>query len=139
MSAQELPLNSLTAISPADGRYASRVAPLRQHFSEYGLIRARTIVEIRWFQALAAHPEIEELPALSDAANEFLESIIREFGVKDAERVKTIERTAHHDVKAVEHDLNERLKATDELNQYSAALRRAATSERSEERRVGKE
>src|SRR5690625_1253080 len=129
MSAQELPLNSLTAISPADGRYASRVAPLRQHFSEYGLIRARTIVEIRWFQALAAHPEIEELPALSDAANEFLESIIREFGVKDAERVKTIERTTNHDVKAVEYYLKERFKENEELNQYSEFLHFAATSE----------
>lgn len=129
MSAQELPLNSLTAISPADGRYASRVASLREYFSEYGLIRARTIVEIRWFQALAAHPEIEELPALSDAANAFLEDIIANFGVQDAERVKTIERTTNHDVKAVEYYLKERFKENEELHKSSEFLHFAATSE----------
>lgn len=129
MSAQELPLNSLTAISPADGRYAGRVASLRQHFSEYGLIRARTIVEVRWFQALAAHPEIEELPTLSDAANAFLESIITDFGIEDAERVKTIERTTNHDVKAVEYYLKERFKENDELHALSEFLHFAATSE----------
>lgn len=129
MSAQDLPLNSLTAISPADGRYASRVASLRQHFSEYGLIRARTIVEIRWFQALAAHPDIPELPALSSDANAFLESILEGFGIRDAERVKEIERTTNHDVKAVEYYLKERFKENDELHQYSEFLHFAATSE----------
>lgn len=129
MSAQDLPLNSLTAISPADGRYAGRVASLRQYFSEYGLIRARTIVEVRWFQALAAHPEVEELPALSDDANQFLETLIEKFGIEDAQRVKDIERTTNHDVKAVEYYLKERFKENAELNKSSEFLHFAATSE----------
>lgn len=129
MSLQELPLNALTAISPVDGRYARAAAPLRATFSEYGLIRARTIVELRWFQALAEQPEIEEVPALSAEANAFIEQIIANFGLADAERVKEIERTTNHDVKAVEYYLKEQFAKNAELNAQREFLHFAATSE----------
>ena len=129
MSSQELPLNSLTAISPVDGRYARAAAPLRATFSEYGLIRARTIVELRWFQALAEQAEITEVPALSEEANAFIEAIIANFGLNDAERVKEIERTTNHDVKAVEYYLKEQFAKNDELNARREFLHFAATSE----------
>ena len=129
MSLQELPLNALTAISPVDGRYARAAAPLRSTFSEYGLIRARTIVELRWFQALAEHPEISEVPALSAEANAFIDAIIANFGLADAERVKEIERTTNHDVKAVEYYLKEQFAKNAELNAQREFLHFAATSE----------
>ena len=99
-------LSALTALSPVDGRYASKAATLREHFSEFGLIRARVIVEIRWLQRLAEHAQIIEVPRLSAEATAFLEQLIREFSLEDAERIKEIERTTNHDVKAVElHDI----------------------------------
>ena len=95
-------LSALTALSPTDGRYASKTAALRPWFSEYGLIYHRVLVEIRWLQMLAAHPQISEVPAFSAATNTFLESILSNFSETDALRVKAIERTTNHDVKAVE-------------------------------------
>ena len=97
-----LQLTALTAISPIDGRYGKKTADLRPICSEYGLIRYRLIVEIRWFQALANEPAIPEIEPLSDAASDYLESIIEDFDEGEAEAVKTIERTTNHDVKAVE-------------------------------------
>ncbi|MEC9385980.1 MAG: adenylosuccinate lyase, partial [Pseudomonadota bacterium] len=90
-------LTALTAISPVDGRYGSKVSVFRSIFSEYGLIRNRVTVEIRWLQKLAAHPAITEVPAFSAEANAFLDKMVNEFSLADAERIKEIERTTNHD------------------------------------------
>ncbi|WP_255376101.1 lyase family protein, partial [Oleiphilus sp. HI0080] len=92
----------------------SKTVDLRKSFSEYGLIYARVTVEVRWLQSLAAHPEIDELPAFSDAENAFLNAIVTEFNEADALRVKEIERTTNHDVKAVEYLLKEKFEANAE-------------------------
>ena len=122
-------LSTLTAVSPVDGRYGSKTEPLRTIFSEYGLIRYRVIVEIRWLQALAANPQIMEVPAFSEQANERLERIISEFGTDDAGRVKEIERTTNHDVKAVEYFLKEKIADNSELEGVSEFIHFACTSE----------
>ncbi|MEG3156967.1 adenylosuccinate lyase [Lysobacter zhanggongensis] len=100
----------LLALSPLDGRYAGKVDALRPVFSEYGLIRARVRVEIEWLLALAAEPAIVELKPFSDAAVARLRALADGFSVADAARVKEIERTTNHDVKAVEYLIKERLK-----------------------------
>jgi len=97
--------STLTAISPVDGRYASKCNELRSIFSEYGLIKYRTTVEVRWLQKLAHMDAIAEVPSLSNAANEFLDNILAAFDEEAASRVKTIEATTNHDVKAVEYFL----------------------------------
>ncbi len=122
-------LNSLTAISPIDGRYASKTLILREHLSEYALIRMRIIVEIRWLQHLAGCAQITEVAALSENANVWLTMLIDEFSVADAERVKEIERTTNHDVKAIEYYLKERFDKNDELAPISEFLHFACTSE----------
>ena len=122
-------LSSLTAVSSVDGRYAARTADLREIFSEYGLIRYRFIVEIRWFQALAACDDIEQMLPLSDAAEEWLEDLINDFGIEDAERVKAIEATTNHDVKAVEYYLKECFAGQEELAGQTEFLHFACTSE----------
>ena len=122
-------LNSLTAISPIDGRYGGKTADLRPIFSEYGLIRSRITVEIRWLQSLAAHPGISEVPAFSGAAEAALESIITGFTETDAQRVKDIERTTNHDVKAVEYLIKEKFAGNDELENVSEFVHFACTSE----------
>ncbi|MGB5777314.1 MAG: adenylosuccinate lyase, partial [Sedimenticolaceae bacterium] len=96
-------LDSLTAISPLDGRYADKTIDLRPIFSEFGLIRHRVAVEIRWLQSLADHPGIPEVPPFSPQARDELDRIVDEFDVVDAQRIKTIERSTNHDVKAVEY------------------------------------
>lgn len=120
---------ALTAISPVDGRYASKVEELRPIFSEYGLIRFRVQVEVRWLQALAKHPQIEEVPALSTAANERLNAIVDNFSEADAQRVKDIEKTTNHDVKAVEYFLKEKIAESEELDSISEFIHFACTSE----------
>ena len=122
-------LNSLTAISPIDGRYGSKTADLRPVFSEYGLIRQRVTVEVRWLQSLAAHPTITEVPAFSQASLEQLEQIISGFSEADAQRVKEIERTTNHDVKAVEYLLKEKITGNTELEKVSEFVHFACTSE----------
>ena len=122
-------LSSLTAVSSVDGRYAGRTSGLRNIFSEYGLIRYRIIVEIRWFQALAASDDIPQIPALSTASSVFLDGLITDFGLEAAERVKAIEATTNHDVKAVEYYLKECFLQQDELDRYSEFLHFACTSE----------
>jgi len=113
-------LSSLTAVSPIDGRYGSKITELRSIFSEFGLIKYRVEVEIRWLQTLAAHPEIGELPAFSEKANRFLDSIVENFSIADAERVKEIERTTNHDVKAVEYLIKEKIaEVKDDLPELS--------------------
>ncbi len=122
-------LSALTAVSSIDGRYAGRTTGLRKIFSEYGLIRYRVIVEIRWFQALTASKDIPQLPSLSVAANTFLNNLINEFGLDAAERVKAIEANTNHDVKAVEYYLKECFTRQDELSGLSEFLHFACTSE----------
>ena len=121
-------LTSLSALSPIDGRYADKTWDLREIFSEYGLIRYRVIVEIRWLQALAAHPDIAEVPTLSDDDNAKLEHIIERFRIDEAQRVKTIEQTTNHDVKAVEYYLKDCFKSNG-LSAISEFLHFACTSE----------
>ncbi len=122
-------LSSLTALSPIDGRYASKTESLRPIFSEYGLIRHRVVVEIRWLQALAAHEKISEVPALGTHANRVLNDIIDKFSEQDAQRVKNIESTTNHDVKAVEYFLKEKIASNKELEAISEFIHFACTSE----------
>jgi adenylosuccinate lyase len=124
-----LALSALTAVSPVDGRYAARTEPLRALASEYGLIRYRVRVEIAWLRALAAHPGVPEVPALSAKAQAFLAELEDRFGEADAARVKEIERTTNHDVKAVEYFLKERFAALPELAAVSEFVHFACTSE----------
>lgn len=122
-------LSALTALSPVDGRYASKTDGLRPWFSEYGLIYHRVLVEIRWLQMLARHPQISEVPDLSVVANEFLEKVLHEFDEEDARQVKSIERTTNHDVKAIEYFLKEKVTEQPELKAVSEFIHFACTSE----------
>jgi len=122
-------LSSLTAVSPVDGRYGRKTKQLRAIFSEYGLIFHRVLVEVRWLQALAQQPQIAEVPALSDAANSLLENIIKDFSEQDALRVKEIESTTNHDVKAVEYFLKEKIADNSELMAINEFIHFACTSE----------
>ncbi|KAA0443067.1 MAG: adenylosuccinate lyase [Candidatus Thioglobus sp.] len=122
-------LNTLTAISPIDGRYFDKTATLRPIFSEFGLIKYRLLIEVKWLQTLAATDEIKEVPAFSKSANEFLSSIASDFCLADAQAVKDIERTTNHDVKAVEYFLKDKVKNNAELNAASEFFHFACTSE----------
>ncbi|RLA05901.1 MAG: adenylosuccinate lyase, partial [Gammaproteobacteria bacterium] len=122
-------LSPLTAISPIDGRYAGKTAQLRAVFSEYGLIYHRVLIEIRWIQALSRHPGIAEVPSFSKTANGLLESIIDDFNEQHAQRIKDIEKTTNHDVKAVEYFLKEAVASSDELSRVSEFFHFACTSE----------
>jgi adenylosuccinate lyase len=120
---------TLTAISPIDGRYSDKVDELRPIFSEFGLIRFRVQVEVRWLQALANQSEIVEVSSFSANTNELLENIISQFSEDDAQRVKTIEKTTNHDVKAVEYFLKEKISGNVELEKVSEFIHFACTSE----------
>ncbi|WP_435237083.1 adenylosuccinate lyase [Psychromonas sp. PT13] len=122
-------LSGLTAVSPVDGRYGSKTALLRDIFSEFGLIKFRVQVEVRWLQKLAATAGIAEVPAFSDTANAHLDAIVTNFSEQDAARVKTIESTTNHDVKAVEYFLKEKVADVPELNAISEFIHFACTSE----------
>ncbi|MDY6797210.1 MAG: adenylosuccinate lyase [Pseudomonadota bacterium] len=122
-------LTALTAISPVDGRYGSKVEVFREIFSEYGLIRNRVTVEIRWLQKLATHPAITEVPEFSTEANAFLDKMVSDFSLADAERIKEIERTTNHDVKAVEYLIKEKIGAVPELHAVTEFVHFACTSE----------
>lgn len=122
-------LSSLTALSPIDGRYGSKCTILRPIFSEFGLIRHRVLVEIRWLQALASHPSIPEVPPFSSSAQKMLEHILTDFSETDARRIKAIEQTTNHDVKAVEYFLKERIKGHEELQHTEEFFHFACTSE----------
>jgi adenylosuccinate lyase len=122
-------LSELNAISPVDGRYGSKTATLRPIFSEFGLIRHRIIVEVRWLQALASHAAVAEVPALGSHAERVLNDIIEKFSEQDAQRVKNIERTTNHDVKAVEYFLKEKVTGNSELEAVSEFFHFACTSE----------
>jgi adenylosuccinate lyase len=122
-------LSSLTAVSPIDGRYASKTEDLRPIFSEFGLIHHRVLVEIRWLQHLAANPTITEVPAFSDHANKILDGLVDNFSEDDAQRVKNIERTTNHDVKAIEYFIKEKIAGNAELDAVSEFVHFACTSE----------
>ncbi|MBK4784713.1 MAG: adenylosuccinate lyase [Pantoea sp. Pent] len=122
-------LSSLTAVSPVDGRYGDKVSPLRAIFSEFGLLKFRVEVEVRWLQKLAATAEIKEVPAFDADANAFLDAIVAGFSEEDAARIKTIERTTNHDVKAVEYFLKEKVANVPALHAVSEFIHFACTSE----------
>ncbi|MBI3561486.1 MAG: adenylosuccinate lyase [Gammaproteobacteria bacterium] len=122
-------LSRLSALSPVDGRYGKQTEPLQALFSEFGLIKYRVRVEICWLQQLADEPAIREVPPLSTTARTWLDRIVSDFSPADAERIKTIEKTTNHDVKAVEYFLKEKLAATAELKTISEFLHFACTSE----------
>lgn len=122
-------MNTLTALSPIDGRYASKVDSLRPYLSEFGLIHARVTVEVRWLQTLANHADIHEIQPFSAATNERLDAIIANFSEADAMRIKDIERTTNHDVKAVEYFLKEKIADIDALKDAGEFIHFACTSE----------
>ncbi|MGA8883820.1 MAG: adenylosuccinate lyase [Acinetobacter sp.] len=122
-------MNALTALSPLDGRYASKCDALRPFLSEFGLIHARVTVEVRWLQALANRPEITEVPAFSSETNAALDAIVADFSEEDANRIKEIERTTNHDVKAVEYFLKEKIAHIDALKNAGEFIHFACTSE----------
>ncbi|MGB1110183.1 MAG: adenylosuccinate lyase [Gammaproteobacteria bacterium] len=122
-------LSSLTAVSPIDGRYGGKTSDLRPIFSEYGLIRHRVLVEVCWLMALSDEPGIEEVPPLSQDTRDQLQSLLNGFDESDALRVKEIERTTNHDVKAVEYLLKEKIAGNAELEAVSEFIHFACTSE----------
>ncbi|SPY94489.1 adenylosuccinate lyase [Proteus mirabilis] len=122
-------LSSLTAISPIDGRYGSKTSSLRTIFSEFGLLKFRVQVEVRWLQKLASCTDIKEVPAFEQNAIDYLDAIVANFNEDDAARIKTIERTTNHDVKAVEYFLKEKVAAIPALQQVSEFIHFACTSE----------
>jgi len=122
-------LSALTAVSPVDGRYGSKTVALRSIFSEFGLIKYRVQVEVRWLQKLAECDAIAEVPALSADANAALNSITDNFSEADAARIKAIESTTNHDVKAVEYFLKEKVADNAELHAVSEFIHFACTSE----------
>ena len=122
-----IPLSSLTAVSPIDGRYSSKTESLRNVFSEYGLIRYRVIVEVRWLQYLSQHPAITEVAPFSAAANSILDQLVNDFTLEQALRIKEIERTTNHDVKAVEYLIKETIADNAELSAVSEFVHFACT------------
>jgi len=122
-------VSTLRALSPADGRYFDKVAGLRDIFSEYGLIRFRVLVEVRWLQSLADEPKIAEIGPLSSVMKDVLNNIVDEFALDDAERVKAIESTTNHDVKAVEYFIREKLGDGPETDALKDFLHFSCTSE----------
>lgn len=122
-------LSALTAISPIDGRYNDKVSVLRAIFSEYGLLKCRVEVEVRWLQKLAATPEVKEVPEFNASTNAYLNAIVANFTLNDATRIKTIEHTTNHDVKAVEYFLKEKVASVPALHAVSEFIHFACTSE----------
>jgi adenylosuccinate lyase len=125
----KIALTALTAISPIDGRYGAKTERLRTVFSEYGLIRYRVMVEVRWLQHLAANSQIAEVAAFSPEANAALNNLVDKFTIEQALRIKEIERTTNHDVKAVEYLIKETIADNPELNAVSEFVHFACTSE----------
>ncbi len=122
-------LSALTAIGPVDGRYGSKAADFRSIFSEFGLLKYRVTVEVRWLQALSAAEAISEVPAFDAEANALLDSIVANFSEDDGMRIKEIERTTNHDVKAVEYFLKEKVAANAQLQAVNEFIHFACTSE----------
>ena len=122
-------LSALTAISPVDGRYFDKTNALSTIFSEFGLIKYRVLIEVKWLQAMSENAGIPEVPKFSDQATQFLADIATNFSVEDAQAIKDIERTTNHDVKAVEYFLKDKIKDNTELNAVTEFFHFACTSE----------
>lgn len=122
-------LHVLTALSPLDGRYAGKVDALREHFSEYGLIRRRLQVEIEWLKALSADPHFGEIPAFSKTTVDELDALVSQFNAEQAAEVKAIEATTNHDVKALEYWIKDKTKANPEVTKVTEFIHFACTSE----------
>ena len=122
-------LSALNAVSPVDGRYGSKTIALRKIFSEFGLIRFRVEVEVRWLQQLSRHPQINEVPPFSAATNSFLDNLVANFNESQAQQIKDIERTTNHDVKAVEYFLKKQFAGNAELEAVLEFVHFACTSE----------
>ena len=122
-------LSALSAVSPIDGRYGSKTSALRTIFSEFGLIKYRVQVEVRWLQHLSQHPKITEVAAFGEEANTLLNNIVSDFSEEDAGRIKSIEATTNHDVKAVEYFIKEKIEGNAELVKVTEFVHFACTSE----------
>ena len=121
--------DNLTSISPIDGRYSDKTSPLKPIFSEFGLIKYRLLVEVRWLEAMSNNPNISEVPTFSPKSNAALLAIADNFSLDDAKSIKEIERTTNHDVKAVEYFLKEKVSLIPELQKVSEFIHFACTSE----------
>ena len=121
--------NNLTSISPIDGRYSDKTSPLKPIFSEFGLIKYRLLVEVRWLEAMSNNPNISEVPIFSPKSNAALLAIADNFSLDDAKSIKEIERTTNHDVKAIEYFLKEKVSLIPELQKVSEFIHFACTSE----------
>lgn len=121
--------NSLMAISPLDGRYKSKCADLSPYFSEFALMRYRVLVEVKWLQKLSEHDQIDDLQVISDRGLQYLDDLIENFSLSDARRIKEIEATTNHDVKAVEYFIKEKFEDNAELNDQLEFVHFACTSE----------
>ena len=124
-----MPVSPLNAISPLDGRYAMRLDALRDLFSEFGLMHQRVRVEVAWIKTLAGHPQLPEIPALSAQAHRQLDNLVRSFNLAAAARIKEIESSINHDVKAIEYYLKEQVQGDSELERLGEFLHFACTSE----------
>ena len=121
--------DNLTSISPIDGRYSAKTGPLKAIFSEYGLIKYRLLVEIRWLEAMSKNSQISEVPEFSLKSKNVLSNIVDNFSLEDAKVIKGIEKTTNHDVKAVEYFLKEKVSSTPELQNVNEFIHFACTSE----------
>ena len=121
--------DNLTSISPIDGRYSAKTGPLKAIFSEYGLIKYRLLVEIRWLEAMSKNSQISEVPEFSLKSKNVLSNIVDNFSLEDAKVIKEIEKTTNHDVKAVEYYLKEKVSSTPELQNVNEFIHFACTSE----------
>lgn len=121
--------NSLMAISPLDGRYKSKCADLSPYFSEFALMRYRVLVEVKWLQKLSEHDQIDDLQVISDRGLQYLDDLIENFSISDARRIKEIEATTNHDVKAIEYFIKEKFEDNAELNDQLEFVHFACTSE----------
>ncbi|MDB9938250.1 adenylosuccinate lyase [Candidatus Thioglobus sp.] len=121
--------DNLTSISPIDGRYSDKTSPLKAIFSEFGLIKYRLLVEVRWLETMSNNPHISEVPKFSPQSNAALLAIADNFSLEDAKSIKEIERTTNHDVKAVEYFLKEKVSSIPELQKVSEFIHFACTSE----------
>ena len=121
--------NSLLAISPLDGRYKSKCEDLAPYFSEFALMRYRVLVEVKWLQKLSEHDQIDDLQVISDRGLEYLNDLIENFSIADAQRIKEIEATTNHDVKAVEYFIKEKFEDNAELSDQLEFVHFACTSE----------
>ena len=121
--------DNLTSISPIDGRYSAKTGPLKAIFSEYGLIKYRLLIEVRWLEAMSKNSQISEVPEFSLKSKNVLSNIVDNFSLEDAKVIKEIEKTTNHDVKAVEYYLKEKVSSNPELQNVNEFIHFACTSE----------